>query len=467
MNDAAAIENRYGRGSVPILSEGAVKPLMNKWTPLLKGLEQPGRRRIVAMLLENQARYFNDIMTEEVRSTVVGPFLKFVFPMIRRTWAEVIAPELVSVQPMTAPIGGIAFYRPRYGSTKGGITAGDEAIVNFDFDYTSERVNGQLLGSGDASTLVFTGTTKKPVRPATLKVFVGTRQVASADSAGNIVDFGAGDIQTGLINTVTGQIQVVFNAGFAPASGTSVLLNYEYDMEANPDVPEFRFDIQITEIRAKPRKLKVLWSAEAEEDLRALWGTDITTELVGASSAEMSLETDREIINDLLGAALSGTNKKTFDAKAPAAVSLSEHLKGIVVPISQVSNLIHKKTLRGPANWIVTSPEVAAILDATPYFTQAGPSAWGYQGGIQKVGTLQGKWVVYVDPYFQRDLMLVGRQGGSMLDTGYVFAPYVPLQVTGTFMDPGDFTLRKGLRTRYAKLLVRPEFYGLVQVLNI
>lgn len=465
MNDAALIERKYGRGTIPLLTEGMAGAVTQKWAPLLQGIQNPWRRRVLGLVLENQATYFNEIMTEEVRSNVVGNFLKLVFPMIRRSYAEIVAPELVSVQPMTAPIGGVAFYHPRYGTTKGGITAGDEMIVNFDRDYSSERVNGQLLGTGDAAALVFAGTCKKPVRPATLRVFVGTTLVGQADAQGIITDAGAGALAGGAVNNVTGSIQVVFAAGQAPATGAQVLLNYEYDMEGNPDVPEVRFDIQIVSIQAKPRKVKILWSAEAEEDLRAMWGQDITTELVGSASANMSLEVDREILQDLVGAALAGNNGKFFDAKGPANINLRDHLSNIVVPISQVSNLIHKRTLRGPATWLVTSPEIASLLEVTPFFTSTGE--WKGTMGIYKAGTLQGKWTVYVDPYFQRDLILVGRQGSSMLDTGYVWAPYIALQVTGTFMDPGDQTMRKGLRTRYAKLMVRPEFYGFVRVQNV
>ena len=470
MNEAALLERKFGRGSVPLLTEGAMGAVTQKWAPMLQGVQNPWRRRIIGLMLENQATYFNDVMTEEVRSNVVGNFLKIVFPMIRRAYAEIVAPELVSVQPLTAPIGGVAFYHPRYGTTKGGITAGDEMIINFDPNYSSERVTGTLIGVGDGSALVFSTNVKHPVRPATLTVYTlipgqAPVLVGQADATGAITDAGAGIIAGGAVNNVTGSVTIVFTGANAPAAGVQVVTNSEYDMEGNPDIPEVRFDIQIVSIQAKPRKLKVLWSAEAEEDLRAMWGQDITTELVGSAAANMSLEVDREILQDLVGAALSGNNVRRFDAKATPPINLRDHLSNIIVPISQVSNLIHKRTLRGPANWIVTSTAVAALLEITPYFTSSGD--WKGQMGIYKAGTLQGKWTVYVDPYFQDNLVLIGRQGTSMLDTGYVWAPYIALQVTGTFQDPGDQTMRKGLRTRYAKLMVRPEFYGAVIVDNL
>ena len=465
MNDAALISSKFGQDMVPgIMSESYIAPVVSKWSPLLEGVEDPWRRRVIGALLENEARYLNDFITEEVRTTQIGTFLKYIFPIIRRSWAQVISLDLVSVQAMTQPVGGVAFYRPRYGSSKGAVSRDDEAIVNFDRDYTSERVNGQSLGTGDGANLVFVGTAKTPVRPGTLSVKLGATVAGTANAAGTIVDAGAGLIAAGSqVNATTGAVTVVFAS--APASGVSVLVDYEFDMEGNPDIPQFRFDIQITEIRAKPRKMKLLWSAEAEEDLRALWGQDMTANLVGDASQEMALEVDREVIKDLEDAAVAGSNFKNFDAKAPSGVSLEQHLRGIVVPISQLSYQIHKRTHRGPATWIVTSPEVASLLESTPFFTMT--SDMTMSGGIMKVGTLQGKWTVYVDPYFTRNRMLLGRQGNSQVDTGYILAPYIPLQVTGTFMDPGDFTLRKGLRTRYAKLLVRSEFYGYISVSNL
>jgi len=460
-NDAALMMRTLGN-NVGCLNEGFVQPVVRKWRPMLKGINEPWRRRVTALMLENQAHYFNDIMTEEVRSSVVGSFLKFIFPMVRRTWADTVAPNLVSVQPMTAPIGGVAFYRPRYGSSRGGITAGDEMILKFDRDYTSERINGQLVGTGDAATTVYTGLVKTPVIPATMVVRVNDTAVGSATAGGVIVDAGAGVLAAGSsVNGTTGQLTLVFAA--APATGAIVTVDYEQDMEGNPDVPEIRFDIDITEIRAKPRKIKMLWTPEAEEDLRALWGTDITTELVAGASQEMALEVDREIIEDLADAARAGTNQKTFDAKNTTGVTLEEHLRSMLVPLNQVSGQVNKRTQRGPATWLVTSPDVAALMESTPFWSATqGPGA-----GVTQMGTLGGKYTVYVDPYFKRDEILVGRQGTNFLDTGYVFAPYVPIQITGTFFDPGDFTLRKGMRTRYAKLLVRPEFYGLVKVLNV
>ena len=205
--------------------------------------------------------------------------------------------------------------------------------------------------------------------------------------------------------------------------------------------------------------------------------------MVSAIAQEISLEIDREIINDLFQASTATTG--VFDRIPPAGIAELDHLRSIITQISTVSNLIHKKTLRAPANCIVTSPEVSALIsqltthgDFRPLYISGGDSVLGPadmprsltqhgQFGIYKAGTLQNKWLLYEDPFFTSDKMLIGLKGGSFLDSGYVWAPYVPLQVTPTFLDPQDFSFKKGLRTRYARKLTRSEFYGQLSILNL
>jgi hypothetical protein len=236
-------------------------------------------------------------------------------------------------------------------------------------------------------------------------------------------------------------------------------------------------------VEAVPRRLKALWSSEAAEDLRAFHGLDAETELVANIAQEIALEIDREIIQTLFANSTGTTG--AFDRTPPAGVSEIDHLRSIVTVIATVANLIHKKTLRAPANFIVTSPEVSALIaqltthgDFRPIWVTGVESPYGPadaprpmtqhgQFGIYKAGTLMNKWTVYEDPFFTRDMMLVGLKGSSFLDAGFVFAPYIPLQVTPTFLDPNDFSFRKGLRTRYAAKMTRPEYYGQVRVIHL
>jgi hypothetical protein len=275
------------------------------------------------------------------------------------------------------------------------------------------------------------------------------------------------------VNYATGLVAGLTVNG-AGAITADLTWSYRYDSELNPSIGQVNIDVQRIPIEAETRKLKSLWSAEAAEDLRALHGGDIEAELVAGVANEISLEVDRMILSDLLLAAetpgIEGCpfppSTSVFDAQPPAGTVARDHLWAFIVAMNKVANDIHKKTLRGPANWGVTSPDVASLLDSTPFFTPDASQSV-YSGSIVKVGAVQSRYTLYKDPLFPRAKMLMGFLGPTFLDAGYIFAPYIPLQVTPTFLDPNNFELRKALRTRYGRRLVRAEFYGTVSVVNI
>ena len=460
-----------------IANDGFMKPIIRKWeaSGLLSGISDEYRRRVTALLLENEAQDL-ERLDEETRAFMVGPYTKFIFPAVRRSWPQLVAYNLVSIQPMTSPIGAVFFWRYRYGTTKGQTVAGTEMIANFDKNYSSEDVIGEQPTGfvGDGATLVFNGTLQfKPVKAITVRLF-GDASLLAIDQNGLFVAQPGSNVN-GAASTIDyrlGTISITFTV--APALGVNLTFSYRYDSELNPNIGQVNIDVQRIPIEAETRKLKSLWSAESAEDLRALHGGDIEAELVAGVANEISLEVDRMIMSDLLLAAetpgIEGCpfppSTAVFDAQPAAATVARDHLWAFNVALNKVGNDIHKKTLRGPANWAVTSPDVASLLDSTPYFTPDA-SQNVYSGSIVKVGSVQGRYTVYKDPLFPRTKILMGYLGPTFLDTGYVFAPYIPLQVTPTFMDPNNFELRKALRTRYGRRLVRPEFYGTVSVINI
>jgi len=456
-----------------ILDEGFLTTLERKWRPLLESVDDPHKRKILAVLYENEADHLK-YLTEETRATNVGEFTKYIFPIIRRVWPNLIAHDLVSIQPMTAAVGAIFYYEIRYGTTKGRATKGENIIEKLYPEFSSSQILDEFLGAGDGSETTFSGTLAfKPVTAKSVNVLLAGTVVATDDGAGHIAGTGV----TGSINYDTGVISVTFSS--APPSGARISVNYKYNMELNPQIPEIYIDLAFSEVRAEPRKLKAIWSPEAAEDLRAFHGIDAEAELVAAMASEITLEIDRSIIYEILTNATQIT--ATWSATVPSGISDVEHYRSILTPISRISNEIHRRTLRGPANWIVTSPDVHSIISqlATygfyrPVFAPAGSETHspvetigtpGY--GIYKAGTLQERWTVYVDPYFPRDKALIGLKGKSFLDAGYVYAPYIPLQMTPTFFDPNDMSLKKGLRTRYATKLIRNEFYGVLTVTNL
>jgi hypothetical protein len=261
-------------------------------------------------------------------------------------------------------------------------------------------------------------------------------------------------------------------AGASAASGASDQKN---------KIAEIDIKVDSVAVTAQTKKLKAKWSPELGQDLNAYHNLDAEVELTGILSEQIALEIDRELLGELVDGATAGTrywsrapglfvNSTGTEIGASSAApdftgTVSEWYETLIETINDVSAQIHRKTLRGGANFVVCGPEVANILEFTSGF-RASVTADQDRGtiGAVKSGSLSKKFDVYVDPYFLRNVLLVGRKGSSFLESGFVYAPYVPLQVTPTIFGTEDFVPRKGVMTRYAKKMVRPDMYGLVIV---
>ena len=272
---------------------------------------------------------------------------------------------------------------------------------------------------------------------------------------------------------------IIDNFNAADAVG-GVVGATEWALENNTAIPEINIKVDSIAVTANTRKLKAKWTPELGQDLNAYHNLDAEVELTSILSEQIALEIDREIVSDLVNLATAGTlywsrspgmflNRETgleigqASAAPDFTGTVSEWYETLLETINDVSARIHRKTLRGGANFIVCSPEVASILEFTAGF-RAAVTVGEDRGtaGAVRTGTLSKKLDVYVDPYFPRQVILVGRRGGSFLESGYVYAPYVPLQVTPTIFGVEDFVPRKGVMTRYAKKMVRADMYGLV-----
>ena len=261
----------------------------------------------------------------------------------------------------------------------------------------------------------------------------------------------------------------------------------------SPAIPEIDIKIESISVTAVTRKLRARWSPELAQDLNAYHSLDAEVELTQILSEQIALELDREILNDLLtqanGAAYfwsrapgkfvskeTGVEISRTDSLRPGPAftgTVREWYETLVETIIDVANTIHRKTLRGSANFIVVGPDVATILESSvlykPTYSLDGDGQVGAPMtiGAEQVGNLSNRFTVYKDPYFPRNKILVGYKGGSYLETGYVYAPYVPLIVTPTIFAPEDFTPRKGVMTRYGKKMVRSDFYGTVTCMDM
>ena len=264
------------------------------------------------------------------------------------------------------------------------------------------------------------------------------------------------------------------------ADSAGALTSFTMPMELEDEIPEIDIKVDSIAITAQTKKLKAKWSPELGQDLNAYHNLDAEVELTSILSEQIALEIDREILADLVNGAtaatyywsrspglfvdrLTGNELGAASAAPDFTGTVSEWYETLIETINDVSAQIHLKTLRGGANFIVCGPEVANILEFTSGF-RANVTAEATSGdiGAVKAGNLNRKFDVIVDPYFLRNVILVGRRGNSFLESGYVYAPYVPLQTTPTIFGVEDFVPRKGVMTRYAKKMVRPDMYGLV-----
>ena len=333
-------------------------------------------------------------------------------------------------------------------------------------------------------------------------------QFFSGSNNGNAVYLGSGGIQHSAFSTYsaskvvfivpsssfpnpasTASAQVVYNLqptdqfrGDFEADNTEP--NTQYNVTGSGDetqtIPEINIQMQSMAIVAKTRKLKAVWTPEFAQDLNAYHALDAEAELTSILSEYISLEIDLEILSMLMESAAAGVenwsavNNEAISGGGNGTVtdlgfynSQGQWFQTLGTKIQKLSNIIHQKTLRGGANFMVVSPTVATILESIPGFaadSDGDAAKASYAFGVQKVGQLNGRYKVYKNPYMTVNTILLGFRGSQFLETGAVFAPYIPLIMTPLVYDPSTFTPRKGLLTRYAKKMVRPEFYGVIQV---
>ena len=354
-------------------------------------------------------------------------------------------------------------------------------------DITAAASNADISIGGSTSGSVIRRLTRVNPDDSTeiLITIVGTAGVIKDVSAGdNLADAASG-------NSLTCVFPVIDHIKASSTVGAVVgdeLWGLELGADTQDDaigplnsIPEIDIKVDSTAVTAKTKKLKAKWTPELAQDLNAYHSLDAEVELTGILSEQIALEIDQEIMSDLVRGATAGTrywsrapglfvdssgNEIGASSAAPDFTgTVSEWYETLLETINDVSAQIHRKTGRGGANFVVCSPEVANILEFTSGF-RASVTHDDNKGtaGAVNVGSVSNKFEIYVDPYFLRNVVLVGRKGSSFLESGYVYAPYVPLQTTPTIFGQDDFVPRKGVMTRYAKKMVKPDHYGLVVV---
>jgi hypothetical protein len=325
--------------------------------------------------------------------------------------------------------------------------------------------------------------------------FTGTH-VLFALALGNSTDISAvslGSAATG----VTASATIADTLSVDSTNGAALTIpSFEsnFDVDASPRIPDVDIKIDAVSVTATTRKLRARWSPEMAQDLTAYYSIDVEAELTNILSEMITLDIDREILNDLLTQATAANyfwsrapgrfvNKYTGTEAARTASGLypgpqfagtvREWYETLIETITDAANVIHKKTLRGSGNFIVCSPEVGTVLEATVAYRanykidSDGQVRDNMSIGAEAVGTVNGRYSVFVDPYFPVNKILIGLKGSTFLESGYIYAPYVPLILTPVIYGQEDFTPRKGIMTRYGKKMVRADFYATVTCLDM
>jgi len=316
-----------------------------------------------------------------------------------------------------------------------------------------------------------------------LLIYITSEDTSAANLAAELVDGPSGGgqwtVNYAMVDDFAGTPAAGANAALGAVVGQSA-----WGLENEEGIPELDIKVDSVSITAITKKLKAKWTPELGQDLNAYHNMDAEVELTSVLSEHIALEIDRELLEDLVKGAKAATYywsrrpgkfvNKTDGSTTNGTLfpdftgNVSEWYETLVETVNDVSAQIHRKTLRGGATDLVCSPEVANILEFTSGF-RANITADDSKGTVSavNVGSVSKKWDVWVDPYFPRNVILVVRKGGSFLESGFVYAPYVPLQVTPTIFGTEDFVPRKGVMTRYAKKMVRPDFYGVVIVQDL
>jgi hypothetical protein len=455
-------------------------------------------------------------------------------PLVRKVFGQIAAKEFVSVQPMSLPAGLVFYLDFQYGTTKKPFTDGDSMYgtpsENFGnqaagglygagrFGYSTNQFSASVqvtkVFSGSWADVNFDANYSASAAAGEIKVFgVNTGSLTSYDpnAIRSFVISSGSILEARQLNafTVASGSQLKFIATGSTTeinSGSTDNLNVHYskttadnargDFEdgaaysAQPlaagnaiSIPEIDVQLRSETIAAKTRKLKAQWTPEFSQDLNAFHSIDAEAELTSILSEYISLEIDLEILDMLIE---NAPTTEVWSAKVgnqlnAGGTGFDSNTNGVYytqmswfqtlgIKLQKVSNIIHQRTLRGGANFMVVSPTVATILESIPGFaadTDGDVTKASYAFGVQKIGALNSRYKVYKNPYMTENTILMGFRGNQFLESGAVYAPYVPLIMTPLVYDPNTFTPRKGIMTRYAKKMVRPEFYGKVFVSDL
>ena len=484
---------------------------VSKWekTGLLEGLKGEYDKHNTAILLENQAKQLISEANKTSTNAGAEDWNGVALPLVRRIFAEISAKEFVSVQPMNLPSGLVFWLDFKYAKARNNQFDLDESVFGSNgkaavTDFTKGLYNGPgqegyTLNYGNApgtasagGTITWEGGTAPTdfdynlamaayLDPADGSTNLQATSVDDPLAAAPKVKFGEDAAGTGQANSgsIYYPIQPANNGQRGDFEATHEVGGSPLE-EAQLNIPELNVELEQEALIAKTRKLKVVWTPEFAQDLNAYHSIDAEAELTSMLSEYISMEIDLEILQMIYNNAghtgewnaqpLSTANGATVAPYASGSIwayQQDSYNKTLGFEIQKVSNKIHRATMRGGANFIVCSPDVAGILESLSGFAvDTDGNSDNFAAGVEKVGSFANRYKVYKNPYWNSDDMIIGFRGNQFLETGAVYAPYIPLIMTPLVYDPQNFTPRKGVMTRYAKKVVRKDFFGKVTIKN-
>jgi len=517
MSDVMNLISEAGSAHKVITEES--RKLAGKWekSGLLEGLKGADRQGM-AVMLENQA---SQLLSENSYTNQAGTageqWAGVALPLVRKVFGSIASKNFVSVQPMNLPSGLVFYMDFKYGNSVNGKVAGQSlygsgssnlftSFGNQDagglygagaFGYSINDVTTTIVAVASASVswadvnynnLYNTASLTKYVVPAVSASSGDFLSVRAFSITGSGIDFAAQVLPE---FTKYDGTNITFVVGTTTA-GSATTLKYvkqptdttrgdfeDRDGSTDLSIPQIDLELKSETIVAKTRKLKAVWSPELAQDLNAYHSVDAEAELTAMLSDYISTEIDLEIVDMLINAAPTQTTEfwsteigKVWNGSAFVASSFTgtawtnmTWFQTLGQKMQKVSNKIHQLTMRGGANFAVCSPTVATILETIPGF-MAGTDGdkMEFAGGVSKVGSFQNRFTIYKNPYMKENVLLMGFRGSNFLETGAVYAPYIPLVLTPLVYDPNNFTPRRGVMTRYAKKVVRPEFFGKIYI---
>lgn len=477
-----------------------IEVLRDRWAPLLEDVSE-SRADLCARLLDNEARNIN----EDTVSGNIAAFTRTALPTVRKAWGEaIILPEVVNVQAIPQPTGLVFYLRQKLSQNRKragvdsaielgrpqGLAAPQWNLWNSDPYYDSESIQYELSGAAVAVStnintvaLSYTSVAAPAALPGTFTpvrisiVDKATNQVKTViTNKGGVWFIEINDL-AGL--TLSAQPSAALNGdgkltltaapgwltGYTTAADEELILtvDYSFDLEANPNIPEVEVSMDSEMLKAATRKYKTIWTPEAEQDFMAYHDIRLEDELTQIMVNLVAQNVNREGINDLLRVA--GLRFRFDYATSGTGViggtsgNFKDRNIALIHAINDVAAQIHRFTNRGPATFLIMGPEILARIGSVNTWQAAGTPP-PTDAAVFYAGRLEARFAVYCMTSFPRNKILVGRKGDSALEAAYIHAPYVPLIATQAILHPDDFTPRKALMSRYARHLVEDgQFY--------